>query len=144
MKAIEFLRLVDYEGLDTLIFSSVSIIIGVIITLFTVLNSFMDTSLQNHKELRRIFKNAEEDDPELKFRMNFYKSYIKSLKRLNQNLLYLLLYALIYFIFFEIYSLCKLNISRMFVYIPFLLLCIWIGYVMARYLILYQKRFKKY
>lgn len=86
---------IDAEEIIDLELSIVLGILGIAITIFTVIYSFVGSKLQQKKIAERKLHIATNPDPYLKAELKFIRMYIKRNKRMNSIIIKIIYYSLL-------------------------------------------------
>lgn len=87
------------ESITTIINSEIAIalgILGISITIFTVIYSFIENRLEDKKKIERQLHIADVQDPYKRAELKFVNSYIKRNKFLNKFFVWLIWFSFIY------------------------------------------------
>lgn len=82
-------------------------ILGIAITIFTVIYSFMETAKQRKRELSDRTALLTETDPVLQSDLHFTIGYLKRLKRMNMAIFIIIIVDIVTFAIFSIHMLLK-------------------------------------
>lgn len=91
---------------DDIMFSVLLSILGIVITIFTVVYSFMETTSQKITVLELENRNALESNPVRSSSLKFSKRYFRILKKFNTQLKYLIFINIILLLLYGVFSLC--------------------------------------
>lgn len=129
----------DYDTMCGILLS----ILGIVITIFTVVYSFMETTFQKISLLEIENRNAIEADPVRRSSLKFSKRYLMLLKKFNRKIKYLIFINIFLLVLYLFFSFCLNNEWLRIVYnslsILYLLSC---AMVLVQYIGDYNKRYK--
>lgn len=129
----------DYDTMCSILLS----ILGIVITIFTVVYSFMETTFQKISLLEIENRNAIEADPVRRSSLKFSKRYLMLLKKFNRKIKYLIFINIFLLVLYLFFSFCLNNEWLRIVYnslsILYLLSC---AMVLVQYIGDYNKRYK--
>lgn len=129
----------DYDTMCSILLS----ILGIVITIFTVVYSFMKTTFQKISLLEIENRNAIEADPVRRSSLKFSKRYLMLLKKFNRKIKYLIFINIFLLVLYLFFSFCLNNEWLRIVYnslsILYLLSC---AMVLVQYIGDYNKRYK--
>lgn len=124
-------------------FSIILTILGIAITIFTVVYSFMESTFQKVITLENENKNATEDDPIRSSSLKFSKRYFNVLKGFNSQLKHLIYFNLFLLLLYGVATICTKTEWLQLIYnilsFIFVFLCV---FVLIRYIYAYNKRYK--
>lgn len=129
----------DYDTMCSILLS----ILGIVITIFTVVYSFMETTFQKISLLEIENRNAIEADPVRRSSLKFSKRYLMLLKKFNRKIKYWIFINIFLLVLYLFFSFCLNNEWLRIVYnslsILYLLSC---AMVLVQYIGDYNKRYK--
>lgn len=124
-------------------FSIILTILGIAITIFTVVYSFMESTFQKLITLENENKNATEDDPIRSSSLKFSKRYFNVLKGFNSQLKHLIYFNIFLLLLYGVATICTKTEWLQLIYnilsFIFVFLC---AFVLIRYIYAYNKRYK--
>lgn len=119
-------------------------ILGIAITIFTVIYSFMEGAKQRVKDLDIAIQLSTGPDPRKEAEYQFTKSYLQRLRSMNQWVLGLIIGDLLTFILFIVHILKEEN--NILLYATFVVLSLYLTFcivVFAIYILRYRQRFRR-
>lgn len=99
----------DYDTMCSILLS----ILGIVITIFTVVYSFMETTFQKISLLEIENRNAIEADPVRRSSLKFSKRYLMLLKKFNRKIKYLIFINIFLLVLYLFFSFCLNNNSSL-------------------------------
>ncbi len=131
-----------FTTIDNICISLLLGILGIAITIFTVVYSFMENNKQIIRNLNDEIKNSEIIDPVKKSDLFFANKYMSRMKSMNKGLIWIIFIDIFLFVLFCIYLFLKSTFLRYCAYGTTLLLMIGCVITLCRYLSQYNSRYK--
>lgn len=131
-----------FTTIDNICISLLLGILGIAITIFTVVYSFMENNKQIIRNLKDEIKNSEIIDPVKKSDLYFANNYMSRMKSMNNALIVIIIIDIFLFILFCIYLSLKSHILRYVAYGSTLLLIVGCIFILYIYLSQYISRYK--
>lgn len=128
---------------DNLAIAFILGILGIAITVFTVIYSFMESAKERKRSLGDIIRNSAEAQPVLESDLQFAIVRLKNLKRMNNFVVWIIVCDILAFVVYSIHlvlhDVCWLKIASILLLV---ILCALSIVFLTVYLLQYYKRFK--
>lgn len=131
-----------FTSIDNICISLLLGVLGIAITIFTVVYSFMESNKQAIRKLTDEIRYSEEIDPVKTSDLRFANEYMKRMKNMNRALMAIIFIDVSLFIFFCIYLSFNSSTLRFIAYALVTLLMVGCMITLSVYLKQYISRFK--
>lgn len=133
-----------FNTIDNICVSFILGVLGIAITIFTVVYSFMENTKSEIRILADKIRSSETKDPVLVSDYQFAQSYMKRMKRINVVLMWIIVGGILLFLYFCICFILDTFALRMIAYVgtaSMMFVCV---FTLSKYLYDYIKRYKNY
>lgn len=131
-----------FTSIDNICISLLLGVLGIAITIFTVVYSFMESNKQAIRKLTDEIRYSEEIDPVKTSDLRFANEYMKRMKNMNRALMAIIFIDVSLFIFFCIYRSFNSSTLRFIAYALVILLMVGRMITLSVYLKQYISRYK--
>lgn len=131
-----------FTSIDNICISLLLGVLGIAITIFTVVYSFMESNKQAIRKLTDEIRYSEEIDPVTTSDLRFANEYMKRMKNMNRALMAIIFIDVSLFIFFCIYLSFNSSTLRFIAYALVTLLMVGCMITLSVYLKQYISRYK--
>lgn len=133
-----------FNTIDNICVSFILGLLGIAITIFTVVYSFMENIKNEIRTLTDKMKSSMTKDPVVTSDYQFARSYMGRLKRMNVILIWIIVGDILLFFYLCICFILDTLALRMIAYVGTALMMLVCVFTLSKYLYDYTKRYKNY
>lgn len=130
------------NSIDSICISLLLGVLGIAITIFTVVYSFMESNKQTIRRITDEIKNSETKDPIRISDLQFANDYMSRMKCMNFALIVIIIYDILLFAFFCVYLAITTTTLRIIAYSLTIILIVACLVTLYYYLSQYLKKYK--